>query len=70
VKKIKEPGVDRKAFSVTSLGDDSFDMRFWLECTPAQRLEAVEQIRQIIYGYNPSTTRLQRILEITDLKPG
>jgi hypothetical protein len=27
-------------------------------------LEAVELMRQIIYGYDPSTTRLQRVLEI------
>jgi hypothetical protein len=32
-------------------------------------MEALEQIRQIVYGYDPSTTRLQRILEIADLKP-
>jgi hypothetical protein len=45
-------------------------MNYWLERTPAERLEAVEKIRQIIYSYHPSTIRLQRILEIAELKPG
>jgi hypothetical protein len=45
-------------------------MNYWLSRIPAERLAAVEQIRQILYGYHPSTTRLQRILEIAELKPG
>jgi hypothetical protein len=70
VKRIREPRLDRKAFSVSSLSDESDDRQYWLERTPAERLEAVEQIRQILYGYHSSTIQLQRILEIADLKPG
>ena len=70
MEEIQEPRLDRKAFSVGSLSDDSDDIQYWLERTPAERLEALEQIRQILYGYNPSTLRLQRILEIAELKPG
>jgi hypothetical protein len=70
VKKIQEPHLDRKAFSVGSLTDDSEEMQYWLERTPAERMAALEQIRQILYGYNPSTIRLQRILEIAELKSG
>jgi hypothetical protein len=29
-------------------------------------MEAIEVMRQIIYGYDPATTRLQRVLEITE----
>ena len=70
VKKIREPRLDRNAFSIGSLTDDSGDTQYWLERTPAERLEALEQTRQILYGYHPSTARLQRILEIAELKPG
>jgi hypothetical protein len=70
VDKIQEPRLDRNAFSVGSLADDSDEIKYWLGLTPAERLIALEQTRQILYGYHPSTTRLQRILEIAELKPG
>jgi len=30
-------------------------------------MEALELTRQIVYGYDPATTRLQRVLEIAEL---
>ena len=57
--------VRRDTFKVMSLFDQSDDKEYWLSKTPQERLEAVELMRQIIYGYDPSTTGLQRILEIT-----
>ena len=62
---INFPGVQRTAFSVGSIFDKSDDKSYWLSKTPAERMQAVELMRQIIYGYDPSTTRLQRVLEIT-----
>jgi hypothetical protein len=70
MRKIREPRLDRSVFSIGSLTDDPEDMNYWHKRTPAERLEALEQTRQIIYGYHPSTIRLQRILEITELKSG
>ncbi len=70
MKKIREPRLDRTAFSIGSKADDPDELKYWLERTPQERLVAVEQIRQIVYGYDPSTTRLQRIFEIAELKPG
>ncbi|HMD90207.1 MAG TPA: hypothetical protein VKF38_13675 [Anaerolineaceae bacterium] len=70
MKEIREPGLDRKAFSVGSLHNDSDEKKYWLERNPLERLSALEQTRQILYGYHPSTTWLQRILEIAELKPG
>ena len=60
--------VDRSAFSVGTLDDDAEEQEFWRAKTPAQRLEALELMRQIIYGYDPATTRLQRVLEVAELK--
>jgi len=57
------PKVRRDAFKVASVFDRKEEKSYWLSKTPYERLEAVELMRQIIYGYNPSATRLQRVLE-------
>jgi hypothetical protein len=62
---LKFPKIQRKAFAVASVFDKSDEKHYWLSKTPAERLKAVELMRQIIYGYDPSTERLQRVLEIT-----
>ena len=59
--------LDKTAFSVGSLLDESDERSFWLLKSPAERLQALELMRQSIYGYDPSTTRLQRVLTITEL---
>jgi hypothetical protein len=63
--KISFPKIQRTTFSVGSLFDESDEKSYWLSKTPYERLEAVELMRQIIYGYDPSATRLQRVLEVT-----
>ena len=57
--------IDKGAFSVGSLGDEADEKRYWLSMTPDDRLAAIEIMRQIVYGYDPSTTRLQIVLGIT-----
>ena len=57
------PEVDRNAFAVGSALEPSDKKAYWLSKTPCERLAAVEMMRQIIYGYDPSTLRLQRVLE-------
>jgi len=63
--KFSFPKVQRTAFTVASLFDQSDDKSYWLSKMPYERLQAVELMRQIIYGYDPSTKRLQRVLEVT-----
>lgn len=41
---------------------------YWLSRTPQERMRAVELMRQKAYGYDPATTRIQRVLEIVQLK--
>lgn len=60
--------MDKTAFSVASLYDESDEKAFWRSKTPYERLQAVELMRQIIYGYDPSTARLQRVLEVAEFK--
>jgi len=58
--------VDRTVMSVGSIYDESDEKAYWLSKTPAERLEALELYRQIAYGYDPNTLRLQRVLEIAE----
>jgi hypothetical protein len=60
--------VDRSAFQVAKLGDKLSDREYWLSKTPQERLEALELLRQIAYGYDPTTERLRRVLEIAQLE--
>jgi hypothetical protein len=59
--------LDKTAFSVTTLGDDSRDLAYWLSKTPEERLAAVEFLRVMNYGYDPATARLQRVLRVSKL---
>ncbi len=60
--------VDRSAFEVGNLTDPSGDREYWLSRTVRERLEAAEMLRQIAYGYDPTTQRLQRSLEVAQLE--
>ncbi len=57
--KLDFPILQRTAFIVALVFDQSDEKLYWLSKTPYERLEAVELMRRIIYGYDPSTTRLQ-----------
>jgi hypothetical protein len=39
-------------------------MEYWFSLSPLERLEAIELMRQIIYGYDPSSDRLQRVFTV------
>ena len=38
------------------------DRLFWHSKTPAERLAAAEQLRQIAYGYDAATARIQEVV--------
>ena len=61
--------MDKATFSVLSSFEeaDEMDKAYWHSKTPRERLEALELMRQINYGYNPITERLQRVLEVDKL---
>ncbi|HSR51051.1 MAG TPA: hypothetical protein VLV83_09485 [Acidobacteriota bacterium] len=64
---ISKVKMDKTTLSVSSLGEDAGDKEFWLSKTPQERLQTVELLRQLNYGYDPDTARLQRVLEIVEL---
>ncbi len=64
--------VDKEAFSVLSSFEEAVedDKAYWHSKTPQERMAALELMRQINYGYDPTTERLQRILEVATLTQG
>jgi hypothetical protein len=57
---------DRRTFAVTTLGEETNDLQYWLARTPQERLQHIERLRRINYGYRVPG-RLQRVLEIVEL---
>jgi hypothetical protein len=60
--------MDKTSISFTSTHDDSDDVSHWHSKTASERLAALEFLRQVMFGYDPVTTRLQRIIEFTELE--
>ncbi len=65
---IETVRMDKTAFSIASLSDEPDDKGYWWSKTPQERLETVELLRQLNYGYDPATARLQRVLTIAELE--
>jgi hypothetical protein len=61
--------MDKTVLKVGTLNEQGDDREYWASKTPLERLEAVEFMRQVMYGYNPSTTRLQRVLTVAQQPP-
>lgn len=54
--------------SIANLNDeDNEDRAYWLLKSPKERLIALEYLRQVMYGYDPNNSRLQRVFEIAKL---
>ena len=62
--------IDRTAFKVFSSFEEAeeADRVYWHSRTPAERMIAVELMRQSAYRYDPATARLQRVFEVAQLK--
>ncbi|BCY19301.1 hypothetical protein hrd7_31500 [Leptolinea sp. HRD-7] len=59
--------IDRSVISVVTREEaHRQDIAYWKSRTPEERLEALESLRQTVYGYDPAVTRLQRVLEIIE----
>ena len=56
--------MDRTHFAVVSFAEPDSAITYWQSKTPDERLEAVEFLRQVAYGYDPATARLQRVLAV------
>ncbi len=64
MKTIQSLKMDKNSFSVVTDFSEANDMEYWFSLSPLERLEAIELMRQIIYGYDPSSARLQRVFTV------
>jgi hypothetical protein len=70
VRPIDAIRLDRTAFAVVGLHEaDALDREYWRGQSPLARLEAMEFMRQVAYGYDPDTARLERVLKVTRRAP-
>ena len=56
--------MNKTVFSVVPLSDADDEKEYWLSKSPHERLQALEYLRQMLYGYDAATARLQRVFEI------
>ena len=63
---ISTSKMDKTVSSIGSLCEQGDDKEYWASQTPAARLQALEFMRQVMFGYDPITTRLQRVLTIAE----
>lgn len=60
------PRLDKTALTVTTLDEaDKADLTYWHSRSVEERLEAIEWLRELNYGKDAVSGRLQRVLEIT-----
>ena len=57
--------INKRTLVVTALDETGGEKKYWLSRTPYERLQTLETLRQLNYGYDKSSARLQRVLEIT-----
>jgi len=61
---INKLRMDKTVFSIGTLEEQGDDREYWASKTPEERLQALEFMRQVMYGYDPDTPRLQRVFTI------
>jgi hypothetical protein len=62
---LDEFRTDKSHLSVATTTTRSDAKANWQTRTKQERLAALESIRQIVSGYDPETTRRQKLLEVT-----
>ena len=59
--------MDKRTLEITSIYNGN-DHNYWANKSYLERVEALEKLRRIIFGYDASAERLQRTFTITQLK--
>ena len=61
------PRLDKSRLTVSSLDEFTEEKQYWLSRGKADRLNAIEINRRMVYGTDRTTSRLQRFLETAEL---
>ncbi len=67
-KQVEEFRLGRTQFSVVRLRDTDDAVGYWLTRPAEKRLQALELLRGTFYGEASTSERLQRVLEVVELK--
>jgi hypothetical protein len=62
-----EEKIQKNIIEVVDL-HEADDTAYWLNRNVAERIEAIEFMRKVMFGHDRVSERLQRVLEIADLK--
>lgn len=63
--------LDRSALSFATFEEaDEADRKYWWSRSPKERMQALELLRQINYGLDATSGRLQRVFEFVERSPG
>lgn len=60
--------IDKSSFSIAGFHESNDEILYWRSKSPQERVQAIEVMRKILYGEDATSARLQRILEITELR--
>jgi len=61
--------LNKNSISIASAEEfETHDIQFWRTKSTSERLEAIEMMRQINFGYDPSSERLQRLFTVAQRK--
>jgi hypothetical protein len=61
------PRLDKTRLTIATLDEFTEEKQYWLSQGKADRLNAIEINRRMIYGTDRTASRLQRILETAEL---
>lgn len=61
------PRLDKTRLTVSSLDEFTEEKQYWLSRGKADRLNAIEINRRMVYGTDRTPSRLQRFLETAEL---
>ena len=61
---LESERMDKSVMVIGELSEQGDDKAYWATKTPDERLAALELMRQVMFGYDPSTARIQRVLTI------
>ena len=61
------PRLDKTQITVSSLDEFTEEKQYWLSRGKADRLNAIEINRRLVYGTDRTSSRLQRFLETAEL---
>ena len=64
---VELPRLDKTKLSFSSIYDETEEMQYWLSKSPSERMQAIEINRQMVYGKDRTSSRLQRIFEVSEL---